>query len=519
MARYAIFLEEVKFFLNDNQKYREDNGQEKLDLVWLLRAAHQLPGQELNGKEDLKQDTDEALLLLVTHLRDWEQTEPEQFRPLPTTEPKYFPLVYVVPAVAGCEHLLKQMEELQFTRGGIISVLAIPDRLWSRDSSQDANPEDKWAWGTLMPLYFREIGQREKQWLVSFFGTRWNKGELVISRHVDKEFLRDQWNADSDKLFARHVALALVHPISLHRVLLLVVFQQDRNPRKPGAWAVPGGSVDRAKDKDWLHAAMREFEEEVNPSGLDDWSANRAFDPQNYELISLQNLMKSNIQNMSRPCLNFLVARATPTFFTLTQRAPAHPQGAKQLELPADFVTELRAPFNATDEQKDMRRYWHDKNVTLVEHDRFKWLELDLTRGEPLESQVHPYVRDHLAKALQENSAPRRSMPSLTKLLQPEAGVDSMPSLTKVDRPQGEAPRASPYGDALRSEEVPPPPWNSERQAYEVRFEKQATQLFQSSKISMTQMKQAKGELKKLQAESQSSQASCVVWLPGPPPN
>ena len=50
------------------------------------------------------------------------------------------------------------------------------------------------------------------------------------------------------------VGLALVHPHpSPDRVLLLTLFQHD--PKNGDAWAVPGGSIDRAKDQDWIQAA------------------------------------------------------------------------------------------------------------------------------------------------------------------------------------------------------------------------------------------------------------------------
>lgn len=161
---------------------------------------------------------------------------------------------------------------------------------------------------------------------------------LAPTHQVNQEFFRRQLNADSDKLFARYVGLALVHPHpSPDRVLLLTLFQHD--PKNGDAWAVPGGSVDRAKDQDWIQAAMREFEEEVNPSGDAQWSAAAAFEPGNFQLISLQNLLpESDIQNMNRPCLNFVVARAKQAFYQLTQTAAPHPDGGQALKLPTDFV-------------------------------------------------------------------------------------------------------------------------------------------------------------------------------------
>ena len=44
---------------------------------------------------------------------------------------------------------------------------------------------------------------------------------------------------------------------------------------------------------------MREFEEEVNPSSQAQWSAAAAFEPENFELISLQNfLCQTDIQKL-----------------------------------------------------------------------------------------------------------------------------------------------------------------------------------------------------------------------------
>ena len=84
MARYAIFLEEVKYFLKDNEK----------DLVWLLRAAHHHPDHaKFNGQEELPED-DGALAQLVTHVRALEN-DPETFQPKPETGPDFFPLVHL----------------------------------------------------------------------------------------------------------------------------------------------------------------------------------------------------------------------------------------------------------------------------------------------------------------------------------------------------------------------------------------------------------------------------------------
>ena len=195
---------------------------------------------------------------------------------------------------------------------------------------------------------------------------RWNRNELIIRKRLDLEFFRRQWNADSDKLFARHVALALVYPITSEHVKVLTVFQHDSDTT--AAWGIPGGSVDRAVDSSWIAAAKRKFREAVNPSGLESWSDAEAFDA-NYALISLQNLLpRTEIQNVSRPCLNFVVARATPNVYDLTMQAAPDRRESQQLPLPADFVTKL--PIATSDQQRDMSRYWQDKAVALVEHDR-----------------------------------------------------------------------------------------------------------------------------------------------------
>ena len=56
---------------------------------------------------------------------------------------------------------------------------------------------------------------------------------------------------------------------------------------------------DESRGDHGTKAAMREFEEEVNPSGDAQWSAAAAFEPGNFQLISLQNLLpESDIQNL-----------------------------------------------------------------------------------------------------------------------------------------------------------------------------------------------------------------------------
>lgn len=83
-----------------------------------------------------------------------------------------------------------------------------------------------------------------------------------------------------------------------------------------------------------------------------------------------------------------------------------------------------------------MWRYWQDTKLPLLEHERFLWLELDLTNGIPVvpaNSQVHGYV-NFVAKALQRSSA----RPALEELLEQR-----------------------PYAAVL---EAAPAPWNAEDQ-------------------------------------------------------
>mmetsp|Transcript_2958 Transcript_2958/g.5116 ORF Transcript_2958/g.5116 Transcript_2958/m.5116 type:complete len:488 (+) Transcript_2958:64-1527(+) len=418
MAQYAIFMEEAKHFMQDNDK----------KLVWLLRAAHHLPGHELCGQEEWEAKDDEPLARLVTHVESLESNDPNSLCPRPTTGEQFFPLVYVIRADQDGADCLKKLEALRFTRGGVISVFKIPENPWCRKSQQDVSEEDRWAWGTLMPLYFREIGRQETQWLVSFFGTRWikkgGKSELEITRQIGHGFLRQQWNADKDRLFARHVGVALLHPVNAGQVLVLTVYQHDRNPQKPGVWALPGGSVDRAVDTTWDCAAMREFNEEVNPSGLEAWGAHQAFDKTPWQLLSFQNLLpRTNTQNMSRPSLNFVVARATLEFYHMTLECAKHSAGGRCISLPTDFVTVLPAPFPATSQQRETHRYWTDKRLPFLEHDRFEWQCVNLNTGKPDSSQVHPYVT-LVAKALQQDSVPRwdsSTGPGLANILRPAA--------------------------------------------------------------------------------------------------
>lgn len=210
---FAVFAEEVKHFLKDTGK----------DLIWLLRAAHHLPlGHALTGQEKLPPEEADAETLAswICYIRELQRFKGSEFQPLPTTGPEYFPIVYVVQAEVGtdeCEKVLMPLEQLSFSRGGKMVVLRIPKEPWTRESEQDKSDKDRFAWGTLMPLYFKEVGQREKQWLVPFFQISWDKhskGRARIGRYVEAALLQKQWHADDGMLFARHVALALLHPVS-----------------------------------------------------------------------------------------------------------------------------------------------------------------------------------------------------------------------------------------------------------------------------------------------------------------
>ena len=49
-GRYAVYLDEAKFFLNDTNR----------DLCWLLCASHHLSGQELHGQEQLPPEDEDS---------------------------------------------------------------------------------------------------------------------------------------------------------------------------------------------------------------------------------------------------------------------------------------------------------------------------------------------------------------------------------------------------------------------------------------------------------------------------
>ena len=220
-----------------------------------------------------------------------------------------------------------------------------------------------------MPLYFREIGRREPQWLVDFFATSWEGRTFNVLDQVPKQLLQAQWNVHNNKLLARHVAAALMHPVSAERVLLLVVWQHDI--KKPPKWNMPGGSVDREVHSNWVDAAKREYEEELNPSGLDEWSVANAIDEAQVQLLSIQNLLPySDIQSMSRPSLNFVVARAKSGFHAFTTTAQTHKDGGKVIKPPQDFVTASPPSFQCTSEQRDKTRYWRHKGLPFLEHER-----------------------------------------------------------------------------------------------------------------------------------------------------
>ena len=153
-----------------------------------------------------------------------------------------------------------------------------------------------------------------------------------------------------------------------------------------------GCNVDRGVDESWEGAAEREYREEVNPAKLPEWSWKNACDGKVSGHISIQDLMKpDNKQNMSRPCVNFLLARANPQFVRSSLEKGEHPKGGRKIPLPEDFVTHL--PLG-TGPQRDILPYWRDTKLPFLEHDRLLWFPLDLKAGEPCAERVrvHNYL-------------------------------------------------------------------------------------------------------------------------------
>lgn len=502
VVKFAIYAEDAGHFIEDT----------KHDLVWILRAAHHFPGKELTGDEELPSN-DTGLQPRVSEClhRIQEQVGSSEWQPKPSTGPEYFKHVYVVKADRGgqaeaCFAVLAKLPDVCFSRGGRIEVIRVPQTPWCRKSRQDEDVCDAWTWGTLMPLYFKEIGEREEQWMVPFFQTQFTRRGFVIKSRADAALLSQHWNIFDSKLFARHVAVVLVHPVTAERVRILTVFQPSRPPKKGGVWALPGGNVDRGKDSTWKEAAWREFDEEVNPNGTELWSAYNASDGRS-ALISLQNLLPcvgEPLQNMSRPCLNFVLARANMAFVEFTRHVEEHPQGGRKLELPSDYVTQLAHLVKEHPPRGDLRRYWTDTSVPFVEHDRFEWVELDLVSGVPTgisPKKLHNYI-PMLAKALQSGAPPRRELCDIVAILAPGASNSSITALANLESacsPHDVIP-SDPLGAARDSAARAHEPQLDVEQlsygVYKVYAEKQLNVLFAQGSISFADMRQAKHALK-----------------------
>jgi len=424
---FAIFAEEAKYFLKDTMPERET----KDALMWVLRAAHSGYGKEakaLTGQEvvpDVESEELRTMRTCMTYIQE------RLYAVKPATGAKHYPLVFILETEAKrsneCKHVLDKLEEVHFSRGGKLEVIPVPPEgeRFERKSEQDNNSEDAWAWGTLMPLYFSTLADKESQWMVPSFQMRWlGEFECEIGGLLTPKELEEQWGICNGKLFARHVGVVLVFPVSSERVYALTVFQHDKRPSK-AVWNLPGGTVDRGVDKSWAGAAEREYREEVNPANLKEWSWKNACDGKVID-ISIQNLMKpDNGQNMSRPCVNFLLARANPQFVRSTLEKGNHLGGGRKIPLPEDFVTDL--PLG-TEEQHDVRRYWRDTKLPFVEHDRLLWFPLDLKAGKPCAERlrVHNYLWI-VARALQippvsQDGVPRQDArvgPCIQKILEP----------------------------------------------------------------------------------------------------
>ena len=403
--------------------------------MWVLRAAHSGSGKEaaaLTGQEvvpDVESEELRTMRTCMTYIQE------KLYEVKPATGASFYPLVFILETDEKrsneCKHVLDKLGEVHFSRGGKLEVIPVPKEgeRFERKSEQDNNPEDAWAWGTLMPLYFSTLADKEPQWMVPSFQMRWvGEFECEIGGLLTPKELKEQWGICNGKLFARHVGVVLVFPLSSERVYALTVFQHDKKPSK-AVWNLPGGTVDRAVDKSWAGAAEREYREEVNPANLEEWSWKNACDGEVID-ISIQNLMKpDNGQNMSRPCVNFLLARAKPQFVRSTFEKGEHPQGGRKISLPEDFVTHL--PHIGTERQKKVLRYWRDKKLPFLEHDRLLWFPLDLKAGKPCAERlkVHNYLWI-VARALQippvsqDKGVPRQDArvgPCIQKILEPGA--------------------------------------------------------------------------------------------------
>lgn len=400
-------------------------------LTWILRAAHWLLDQEdkklkLNGQEELSDEDSESKLW------KWLKYMQEHLQEVkPGSNSDKYPLVFQLEideqSSSECESVLKRLEDVNFTRGGKLEVIRVPPRghRFERNSSQDADPKDAWAWGTLMPLYFKTVGEKEPQWLVPAFQMTTPPPNVVIGDLLKEEEVAKNFGTAGSKLFARQVGVVLVYPVSAQHVYVLTVYQHNVDDKLQG-WAFPGGTVDRAVDQTWAQAARREYEEEMNPAGFDNWKWTTACDPNFQVDLSIQNLMSGDIQNMSRPCINFVLAKAKPEFVKRTLEREKHPKGGGKIVLPKDFVTELPDVGNRA--QHDKSRHWLDSSLPFVEHERFHWLCLDLFKGEHDEkAKVHNYIKI-VARALQHpgqgmGEKPRKDLtmgPRIQRVLAPD---------------------------------------------------------------------------------------------------
>lgn len=185
---------------------------------------------------------------------------------------------------------------------------------------------------------------------------------------------------------------------------------------------LPGGDTDRSEDHDWLAAAVREFEEEVNPAKHLGWSAEVAMTEPKLH-ITVRNLTRAGVRSWKRPCLTFLVARASDALIETMEKAE-EVYGWKRLRLPeTPYASKL--PLAGAVHPR-LRWSSRKQKMPFVEHDRCKWTELDLGKGTPSE-KCHGYI-EYWAKVLQEGSFPRSGP-------QPVEGLEDL--LTKMAPREG----------------------------------------------------------------------------------
>lgn len=155
--------------------------------------------------------------------------------------------------------------------------------------------------------------------------------QVGIIRHASMALI---CNLDEQK-----VELPLINENALANIYILCVWEDEK-----ARWCVPGGAVDRSKDTCPLDTALRETQEEINPTARLTWKA-ISNNESSSEFVRID---IRNYKNLNRPCHAFFVGVLSSEIKADILRSESADY-RMEIPLPAKYAT-VRSPIEELQE-------------------------------------------------------------------------------------------------------------------------------------------------------------------------